>query len=217
MKTIAVLNATRVSLEPVDAAAKEFPDIKMIHLMDECMSELGKSEGRISGKNLARMVSLINKAEEFGVDGMMMSCTIFSPYVDLLRSFTDLPLVAADVAMFEEATRRYKNIGVVVTFEPTMDSVAAVLDGCRQRIGPIEAELKLAEGAFEAMRGGDAETHNRRIYETALSLATGKDAIVLSQMSQMRALPLFEGFPLPVLTSPPVSLQVLSDMIDARK
>ena len=47
--------------------------------MDEGMSWLGKQEGRISGRNLSRMVSLIHSAEELGVDGILMSCTIFSP------------------------------------------------------------------------------------------------------------------------------------------
>ena len=40
-----------------------------------------------------------------------------------------------------------------------------------------------------------------------------KEAIVLSQMSQIRALPLFEGFPVPVLTSPSVSLGLLREEI----
>ena len=217
MKKIAVINATKVSVEPVEAAAKQFPDVQIFHFMDEGMSYLGKVEGRISGKNMARMVSLINKAEELGVDGIMLSCTIFSPYIDTLRSFTDLPMLAADVGVFEKAARDYRRIGAVVSFEPTMESVASVVASCREKINPeFDVEIRLAAGAFDAMAKGDAETHNRLLYETAVSMAEGKEAIVLSQMSHMRALPLFADFPIPVLTSPPVSLQLLCDMIDER-
>lgn len=218
-KKIAVMNATRVSLEPVDKAAALFPDVEIFHFMDEGMSYMAKQEGgRISGRNMARMVSIIHSAEELGVDGILLSCTIFSPFVDTLRQFTDLPLLAADVGVFEKAASDYNNIGVVVSFEPTLRSVAAVIDGCRECINPgLEAEVRLAEGAFAAMQRGDAETHNRLLYETACAMAEGKDAIVLSQMSHMRAMPLFEGFPIPVLTSPPVSLGLLCDMIDRKK
>jgi len=55
---IAVINATKVSIEPVDQAAKEYPDLEIFHLMDEGMSWLGKQEGKISGKNLSSMYHL---------------------------------------------------------------------------------------------------------------------------------------------------------------
>ena len=45
---IAVMNATKVSIDPVDLAAKAFQDLEIFHFMDEGMSWLGKKEGRIS-------------------------------------------------------------------------------------------------------------------------------------------------------------------------
>lgn len=214
MIKIAVMNATKLSVEPIEKAVKDFPDVQIFHFMDEGMSYLGKVEGCISGKNLARMIGLIHSAEELGVDGILLSCTIFSPYVDVLRQCTDLPLVAADVGVFEKAASMYKKIGAVVSFAPTVDSVTEVVESCKRKINPdFDVEIKLAKGAFEAMADGDEETHNRMLYETALSMAEGKEAIILSQMSHTRAVPLFENFPIPVLTSPPVSLQVLCDMI----
>lgn len=217
MKKIAVINATKVSIAPVDAAAKAFPDVRILHLMDEGMSYLAKQEGCISGKNMGRMAAQLRSAAELGVDGILLSCTIFSPYIDLLRSLTDLPLVAADVGVFEKAAAEYNRIGAVVSFKPTMDSVAAVVQRCRAHINPsFDAELRLAEGAFDAMAAGDEARHNQLLYETALGMAQEKEAIVLSQMSHMRALPLFADFPIPVLTSPPVSLGLLCDMINER-
>ena len=211
---IGVMNATKLSIDPVDMAAKELPELEIYHFMDEGMSWLGKTEGRISGRNLARMVNLIHSAEELGMDGILLSCTIFSPYIDLLRPYTDLPMVAADIGVFEYAAAHYPRIGAVVSFAPTMDSVAWVVQRCRERVNPaFEAELRLASGAFEAAAAGDVETHNRLLYEAACALVPGKDAIVLSQMSHVRALPLFSGFPIPVLTSPSVSLKLLAEMI----
>lgn len=210
---IAVMNATKLSIDPVDQAAKQFPDVEIFHFMDEGMSWLGKKEGRISGKNLSRMVALMQSAQELGVDGILLSCTIFSPYIDLLKPYTDLPLVAADIGVFEKAASMYQKIGAVVSFEPTMESVAWVVDRCRKTVRPdFDVEQKLAKGAFAAAAAGDVEGHNRAIYETALSFQD-KEAIVLSQMSQVRALPLFENFPIPVLTSPSVSLGLLAEEI----
>jgi len=215
---IGVMNATKLSIDPVDRAAKELPDVEIFHFMDEGMSWLGKTEGRISGRNLARMVNLIHSAEELGMDGILLSCTIFSPYIDLLRACTDLPTVAADVGVFEYAAQTYRRIGAVVSFAPTMDSVAWVVDRCKRTINPdFDAELRLAEGAFEAAAAGDEETHNRLLYEAARDLLPGRDAVVLSQMSHIRALPLFADFPVPVLTSPSVSLRLLAGEIIKRK
>ena len=211
---IAVINATKVSIEPVDQAAKEYPDLEIFHFMDEGMSWLGKKEGKISGKNLSRMVSLIHSAEELGVDGILLSCTIFSPFIDQLRLFTRLPLVAADIGVFEKAAQLYQKIGAVVSFEPTIDSVAWVVDRCKRLVRPdFDVEIRIADGAFDAAAAGNDEEHNRLIYETAAQFKD-KEAIILSQMSQVRALPLFENYPVPVLTSPSVSLGLLTDMIN---
>ena len=213
---IAVINATKVSVEPVDQAAKEYPDLEIFHFMDEGMSWLGKQENRISGKNLSRMISLIHSAEELGVDGILLSCTIFSPFIDQLRLCTDLPLVAADIGVFEKAASLYHKIGTVVSFAPTLDSVAWVVDRCRKTVrSDFDAEIRFAKGAFEAAAAGNEEEHNRIIYETAAQFE-GKEAIVLSQMSQVRALPLFKDYPIPVLSSPSVSLGLLREEISRK-
>jgi len=170
-------------------------------------------EGRISGSNLSRMVNLIHSAEELGVDGILLSCTIFSPYIDQLRLCTDLPLVAADIGVFEKAAQLYRKIGTVVSFEPTLKSVAWVVERCKRQVRPdFDVEIGYAEGALEAAAAGKEEEHNRIVYETALKFKD-KEAVVLSQMSQIRALPLFENFPVPVLTSPSVSLGLLIEEI----
>ncbi len=214
---IAVMNATKVSIAPMEWAVKQFPEVQLFHFMDEGMSYLAKEEGRISGKNLARMVKLINSAEELGVDGILLSCTIFSPYIDLLKPYTDLPLVAADIGVFEKAASMYNEVGALVSFEPTLDSVALVVERCKRTVNKdFKAEIRLAEGAFAAAAAGNDDAHNRILFETAKELYPGKEAIVLSQMSHVRALPLFEDFPVPVLCSPPVSLGLLVDEIKRR-
>lgn len=210
---IAVMNATKVSIAPVDQAAKAYPDIELFHFMDEGMSWLGKQEGRISGRNLSRMVSLIHSAEELGVDGILLSCTIFSPFIDVLRLCTDLPLVAADIGVFEKAAKLYRKVGAIVSFAPTLESVAWVADRCKRQVSPdYDVEIKFAKGAFEAAAAGNVEEHNRIIYETAEQFQD-KEAIILSQMSQIRALPLFQDYRVPVLTSPSVSLGLLIEEI----
>lgn len=210
---IAVMNATKVSIDPVDLAAKKYPDLEVFHFMDEGMSWLGKLEGHISGKNLARMVNLIHSAEELGVDGILLSCTIFSPFIDVLKQCTDLPIVAADIGVFEKAAELYRRIGAVVSFEPTIKSVQWVVERCRQNIkSDFDVEIGFAKGALEAAAAGNEDEHNRIVFETAKQFCN-KEAIVLSQMSQIRALPLFEDYPIPVLTSPEVSLSLLIEAV----
>ena len=214
---IAVINATKVSIDPVDQAARDYPEVDVFHFMDEGMSWLGKKEERISGKNLSRMISLIHSAEELGVDGILLSCTIFSPYIDELRMCTDLPLVAADIGVFEKAASVYRKVGAIVSFAPTMQSVAWVVERCKKLVNPnYDVQIKFAEGAFDAAAAGNEEEHNRIIYETAEEFKD-REAIILSQMSQVRALPLFENYTIPVLTSPSVSLGLLIEEITKKQ
>ena len=210
---IAVMNATKVSIDPVDQAARQYPNLEVFHFLDEGMSWLGKQEGRISDRNLDRMVRLIHSAEELGIDGILLSCTIFSPFIDELKQCTDLPLIAADIGVFEKASKNYHKVGAVVSFEPTLKSVEWVVKRCKRLIRPdFDVEIGYAKGALEAAACGKEEEHNRIVYETAQKLKD-KEAIILTQMSQIRALSLFENYSIPVLTSPSVSLGLLCEEI----
>ena len=214
---IAVISAAKVSIMPVEQAAAYCPDIELMHFLDENMSRMAKEEGYVSEKNLALMKSHINEAQEAGADGILLSCTIFSPFIEDLRACADIPLTAADIGVFEKAARSYKRIGAVVSFGPTMKSVAWVVERCRKLIRPdFEAQILYADGAFEAAAAGNETEHNRIIFETAEKFEN-TEAVVLSQMSQIRALPLFENYPLPVLTSPSVSLGLLAEEIKKRQ
>jgi hypothetical protein len=219
MIKIAVISAARVSLAPIEqTAAQHFPEVQLVHFVDEAMSLIAKRDGGvISPSNLCRMVSLIRNANDFGVDGVLLSCTIFSPYDELLAEFSESPLIAADVATLENAVATYNKIGVVVTFEPTLKSVGAILNRCREKIGPVHADIRLAEGAFDAAARGDADTHNKTVADCARSLAGSCEAIILTQMSHLGALPLLSDLQVPVLTTPAVSLGLLIDRINARK
>lgn len=211
---IAVMNATKVSIAPVDQAARQYPEAEIFHFMDEGMSWLGKQEGKISDQNINRMIRLIRSAEELQVDGILLSCTIFSPYIERIQESTKLPVVAADIGVFEKAAQMYQKIGAVVSFAPTLESVAWVVDRCKQMVrSDFDVEIAFAEGALEAAAQGDEDKHNQLVYEAASSLKD-KEAIVLSQMSQIRALPLFDAYPVPVMTSPAVSLGLLIEKIN---
>ena len=213
MKKIAVLDATKISIDPLDTAAVSFPDVQLIHLLDEGMFLMAERDGIITQENIERMISLIRSAEKLDVDGIMLSCTIFSPFIEELRQHTPLPMVSADIGVFESAAARYDRIGAIVTFPPIIDSVNDIAENCRKKINPdFDVEIRLARGAMDARQAGDRKTDDSLIYETAASIS-GRQAIVLSQMSHMPAMPLFDSFPIPVLCSPPVSLQLICDMI----
>jgi hypothetical protein len=78
--TIAAIHATRVSLAPVEETIGAlYPETELIHLLDEGMSRLAKSQGRISGANLSQAVSLIRRAEELGAEGILLSAPYFPP------------------------------------------------------------------------------------------------------------------------------------------
>lgn len=217
LKTV-VISATKISIDPVSAAAEGFDDIQIVHLLDEGMSLMCREEGHVSEKNLASLKKLIQRAEDLDADGILLSCTIFSPFIDEIGKWTSVPVVAADIGVFQRAASLYDEIGAVVSFEPTVETVQSVVTDCREKINEnFHAEIGLAKGAFDALAEGRKDEHDRLIFETGKKIAAGREAIVLSQMSHLSALSRFKDFGIPVLTSPSVSLGILREQMRAKK
>ena len=163
MKRVSVIDATKVSLAPVETSANQFTNVDIFHLMDEGMSYLAKRYGHITGANGIAVAQ--GKGDERGRDNTLVHA--FLPYVDLLRSLINVPLVAADVGVFEKAVLEYDRIAAIVSFAPMLDSGAAVVKRYRETTNlAFDVNIRFADAAFVAAAGGD-DAHNRIIYASA--------------------------------------------------
>lgn len=90
-------------------------------------------------------------------------------------------------AAFEAALDRGSRLGLVVTFEPSLDALERELKTMAAARG-ISVAIKsvLVKGAMSALKSGDGATHDHLAAEAATRLID-VDAIILGQFSLARA------------------------------
>jgi hypothetical protein len=106
-------------------------------------------------------------------------------------------------AMFDDALAMGNRIGMLATFAPSVVGMEAEFEEQR-RAGGSQATLEtvLVEGALDALKGGDAKTHNERV-AAAVDQLGEVDAVMLAHFSTSRAFAAVSGRTTkPVLTSP---------------
>ncbi len=196
--------------------AEILPGVQLVHIVDEPLLQLIRRRGLRLQADTARLRSHLQEALDLGADGVLVTCSTVSPYVDRLRVETDIPVGKIDEAMVAEAVRRGGRIGVVATNEATLEPTARLLSQQAELAGrPVQTELVLVEGAYDALLGGDAARHDRLVQEAIDQLAERAEVVVLAQASMARVL---EGAAqgergTPVLASPPLALQQMREWL----
>jgi Asp/Glu/hydantoin racemase len=71
--------------------------------LDEGLIAELNAAGKVTRPLIRRFIRLIEKAEEAGVDGVLLSCSSFTPYTTLVNQLFDFPIISVDFAMLEEA------------------------------------------------------------------------------------------------------------------
>ena len=118
-----------------------------------------------------------------GADVIVVTCSTLSPSVRLLRGEFNVPIVAIDDAMMEEAVSRGTRIGLLATAQSTVKASASTLYAAAQACGKeIDLQIICDEKAILALKAGDKETHDRMVLEMAGQFRE-RDVIVLAQAS----------------------------------
>jgi hypothetical protein len=118
--------------------------------------------------------------------------------------------------MFREALTKGSRIGMLATFAPSVVTMTEEFDSFVQETG-AKATLKtiVVDGAMDALRKGDAETHNKLVAARAPELADC-DAIMLAHFSTSRALErVSAAVAKPVLTAPDAAVDRMKAMVVA--
>lgn len=177
------LNST---LPVVEYMRKEYPSIFCHHYMDTGLQYFVKEEGRVTEQSIQRLEDMLHKAVSDNVDVIILTCTVFSPYIERIQSdIPDIPIVCADRAMIENAILRGYDIAHIYTFGPSLSTSRSVFEEiCRKTGSSVLFNPIFAEGAFEALAKGDKDSHDALIEEKIRQAEeAGFKTIILSQMS----------------------------------
>jgi Asp/Glu/hydantoin racemase len=187
---IALVHALPEAMTPIkEALAKDWPQANVFNLLDDSLSRDLAADGRITEAMTQRFVTLTRYAVGTGARAVQFTCSAFNECIETARAAVEVPVLKPDEAMIDDALTYGPRLGVVVSFQPSIASVAQQIDYRAVAMGVFpQVDVRLAEGALDALRAGDPAEHDRIVAAAAASL-DACDAVMLAQYSMARAAP----------------------------
>ena len=201
-----------------DLVAEIAPDLPAEHVIDESLLGDTIDAGTLTDAVRRRFRERVEAARRDGADVIMLTCSSVGPSADGLGEELGVTVLRVDEAMAERAVELGPNVGVAATLPTTLGPTAELIRRAAVKLGrSVEVTTSLAEGAFQALRAGDAERHDALVTATLRDLASNVDVIVLAQASMARAVGGAasidaDGRAVPILTSPRLGVERLRDI-----
>ncbi|HUS96174.1 MAG TPA: aspartate/glutamate racemase family protein [Hyphomicrobiaceae bacterium] len=212
---IVLLHATPVAVAPVETSfANRWPDAELVNLLDDSLSADRARTRELTPEMVDRFLELGRYANRLGADGILVTCSAFGPAIEQMARDLPIPVLKPNEAMFRAALATGSKIGMLATFAPSVLTMTEEFD---EFVQAAEADATLrtvvADGAMDALRSGDAETHNSRVAACAHEL-DDCDAIMLAHFSTSRAMSLVKSVvQIPVLAAPDAAVDQLKGRI----
>ena len=200
MTRIALIHALPHSVGPINEAfSRDWSEAVRMNLLDDSLSaDLARNGRGLDEAMNERFQRLAQYAIDTGAQGILFTCSAFGPCIEAVaRRHPSMPVLKPNEAMIVEAASGAGKLGLIASFRPTLQSMPSEFPP------GIELELMFAEGALDALNGGDTQGHDRVIAAHALKLRErGCTRIALAQFSMARARPACEAATgLPVMTT----------------
>ena len=214
---IALIHATPVAIDPIIAAFRSgWPQAEPVNILDDSLTPDRAKSAALTPAIFERFRVLTRYARDAGAAGILFTCSAFGEAIDRAASETDVPVLKPNEAMFEQALARGARIGMVATFAPAVEGMEGEFEQAARARNPRPTlETVVADGAMDALRSGDEDTHNRLVAEAAAGLAHC-DAIMLAHFSTSRAVGAARSrVAKTVLTSPDAAVARLRSMVKA--
>lgn len=214
---IVLLHGTPVAVDPIQKSfAARWPEAEVVNLLDDSLSVDRAKDHDLTTRMFERFTELGGYARRIGADGVLVTCSAFGPAIERMAKELPVPVLKPNEAMFRAALTKGTKIGMLATFAPSVVTMTEEFDAFVRETGS-KATLKtiVVDGAMDALRKGDAQTHNELVAARAPELA-GCDAIMLAHFSTSRAADkVGAAVPTPVLTAPDAAVDRLKALVSA--
>lgn len=215
-RRIALIHAVEVAVGPINSAFREWwPEAEQFNLLEDTLSPDRAAEDDLSETMTKRINALAEYAILAGSDAILFTCSAFGPAIEKAAERLPVPVFKPNQAMFEAALAQGRNIGMLATFGPSVPTMEAEFEEAARGTGATLTTV-LVDHALDALKGGNAETHNRLVTERSPELSDC-DAIMLAHFSTSRARSFVEEkLGRTVLTSPTAAVQALRRAVEGR-
>jgi Asp/Glu/hydantoin racemase len=188
--------------------------MEVVNLLDEGLLVAVNEQGGVTPSILNAFRGLLRKGVDCGADGILLSCSAFSPYVEELEAELPIPLVSVDGAMLQQAIALGERIGIVATVVAAGHTTERQLQEMAAKRGKIvTTQVEIVTEAFDELNRGCGERHDELVRQAAEKLLPVSDVLVLAQLSMARAAGSLAVSPIPVLTSPLASVNALMERL----
>jgi Asp/Glu/hydantoin racemase len=212
---IVLLHGTPVAVEPIQKSfATRWPEAEVVNLLDDSLSVDRAKDHDLTPRMFERFMELGGYAQRIGADGILVTCSAFGPAIERMTRELPMPVLKPNEAMFKAAMTRGQKIGMLATFAPSVLTMTEEFDEFVRATGS-KGTLKtiVVDGAMDALRKGDAKTHNELVAARAPELGDC-DAIMLAHFSTSRAAELVGAtVSVPVLTAPDAAVDRMRSMV----
>lgn len=205
MIKIGVIHATYSAIEPLNqAAAKYREDVKLLNFVNENLLYRANQIGGADKQGLRSFTRLFFEAADAGMDGIIVACSVYTPFVEQMRKFVDIPVIGIDKPMLVSAVENGNKIGIIATTAASGPSAQRQMEKIAEHIGKdVSYEIEIDINAMTELKSGNIGEHDRLILEAGKRLVNQKcDCIVLAQITMARAVEQMLELGVPVLSSP---------------
>jgi len=216
-KRVTLIHAMTVAMRPILEAFREgWPEAEVSSLLDEDLVGGLRREGGLTPRVTQRICDLATYVARGGADGILFTCSAFTPAMDLARQLVTIPVLKPDEAMIAGALEAGERIGLVATMPATVPVAEAQLRAAAAVRGKaIEVVTVAVPDGLKALNAGDLATHDRLVAEAARPLGPHVDVLCLAQFSMARARAAVQAVVgVPVLTSPSAAVTRLKALLN---
>jgi Asp/Glu/hydantoin racemase len=210
---IALIHALAMSIPPVAQSFKQlWPEAETFNVLDDALSSDRARDKDLTPAIIERISQLGRYAMKCDANGILYSCSAFGPAIDAVARWSAIPVLKPNEAMFEEALQKGGRTGLLLTFQPSAESMKVEFK--EQAAGrKFELEVIVVPEAMAALQKGNAEEQNRLLAEAAAK-AGPFDALMLGQFSMAPARGAVQAaVKCPVLTSPDSAVRKLRGLL----
>jgi len=209
---ISLIHATPVAVEPVVGAFRRlWPEADVYNLLEDSLAPDLDRAGALDDAMTERFLRLGRYAADCGADGILFTCSAFGTCIEAVaEALKPTPVLKPNEAMFADALKAGKRVGMIATFQPSVPSMEREFRDMAAAAGS-DAVLKAvyAADAMQALLAGDAQAHNRLIADAVAEVGE-VDVLLLAQFSMAQARDAVRAkTDAPILTSPESAVRAL--------
>ncbi|HEX2863332.1 MAG TPA: aspartate/glutamate racemase family protein [Deinococcales bacterium] len=209
-RTLALLHTTPVTVGSMtELAGRLGPDTRVINFLDDSLLADAIRAGQVTDAIRERLAGLVGLAETAGADAVLCCCSSVGEAAEAAAKGAKVPVLRIDAPMAETAATTAHRVGVLATVGTTLEPTAALIRRFADMHGrEVDVEPVLVPGAYDALKAGRPEEHDRLVTAALQELLGRVDAVVLAQASMARLVANLKEAPaVPVYSSPESGLR----------